>query len=280
LEDSSIFSRFWRACVPTFHYLMDTEVHVYGFSIAANVLLSMYPFLIVLVSVCRYVLHWNAAEDAIFFALRDYFPGKSGVGQFLERNITATVHPVEIVSLLLLLFTANGIFEPLEVALNRAWGITKNRSFFRNQLVSMGLIFACGALALLSVALTAFNQDILPGDWTAAQAANTVLRVVLYKAAALPVSIFMLFLVYWILPNKRIPAFEVIPTAVVVGVALEVLKYVNLLTWPFLARKLSREYGVFINSVTIILWSFFASMVVLAGAEWTARRRRAEADPV
>ena len=27
--------------------------------------------------------------------------------------------------MLLLLFTANGIFEPLEVALNRVWGITK-----------------------------------------------------------------------------------------------------------------------------------------------------------
>jgi membrane protein len=265
----------FRACVPTLRYWMDTEVHVFGFSIAANVLLSMYPFLIVLVSVCRYVLHWNAAEDAIFFALRDYFPGKSGVGEFIERNITATVRPVEIVPILLLLFTANGIFEPLEVALNRAWGIAKNRSFFRNQLISMSLIFGCGALALLSVSLTAFNQDILPGDWGAARAANTVIRIVLYKAAALPVSIFMLFLIYWILPNRRIPPFEVLPTAVVVGIALEVLKYINLLTWPFLARKLSREYGVFINSVTIILWSFFASMVVLAGAEWTARRRGA-----
>ena len=27
--------------------------------------------------------------------------------------------------MLLLLFTANGIFEPLEVALNRAWGVDR-----------------------------------------------------------------------------------------------------------------------------------------------------------
>ena len=27
--------------------------------------------------------------------------------------------------MLLLLFTANGIFEPLEVALNRAWGVSE-----------------------------------------------------------------------------------------------------------------------------------------------------------
>ena len=53
---------------------------------------------------------------------------------------------VRITSIILLLFTANGIFEPLEVALNRAWGVTRIRSCFRNQLVSLGLAFACGAV--------------------------------------------------------------------------------------------------------------------------------------
>ena len=56
------------------------------------------------------------------------------------------------------MFTANGIFEPLEVALNRVWGIPENRSFVRNQLVSLALIFACGGLALASLMLTALNH--------------------------------------------------------------------------------------------------------------------------
>jgi len=57
--------------------------------------------------------------------------------------------PFQLVSILLLLFTANGIFEPLEVALNRAWN-TVNRSYLKNQIVSLGLIFACGTLAMIS----------------------------------------------------------------------------------------------------------------------------------
>jgi YihY family inner membrane protein len=259
---------------PTLRYWMETEVHVYGFSIAANVLLALYPFLIVLISICRYVLHWDAAEDAIFYALQDFFPGGGsgirGVGQFLRDNLDPK--PVELLSIFLLLFTANGIFEPLEVALNRAWGIRKNRSFLRNQLVSMGLIFACGCLALLSVALTAFNRDLFASHTGVLGSANSAARVLFYKAAAVPVSILMLFLIYWLLPNRKISPKHVLPTAILVGIALEVLKYINLLTWPWLSAKLAREYGVFINSVAIILWSFLASMVVLAGAEWTSRR--------
>jgi hypothetical protein len=49
------------------------------------------------------------------------------------------------------------------------------------------------------------------------------------------------------------------------------LKWVNVLLWPYLSVKLDREYGPFIYSVTIILWSFFASMLLLAAAEWAAR---------
>jgi hypothetical protein len=55
-----------------------------------------------------------------------------------------------------------------------------------------------------------------------------------------------------------------------VGFALESLKYLNLLIWPMLKTKLEHEYNIFKYSVTIVLWSFIASMIVLAGAHWTA----------
>ena len=261
-------ARLYQVVRPTLRYWMETEVHVYGFSIAANVLLSFYPFLLVIGSLCKYVLHWPAAEQAIYLALSDYLPGNA---EFIRRNIMFEFKPLEWTSLLLLLFTANGIFEPLEVALNRVWGVAKNRSFVMNQFLSMGLIFACGSLVLLSTVLTAWNREL----WTRLFASDSVILDVLmrtaFKIAAVPITVLILVLVYWLLPNRKIAMRQILPTAVFVGLALEALKYVNLLTWPFLGAKLRREYNVFLNSATIILWSFFASMVVLAGAEWAAR---------
>jgi YihY family inner membrane protein len=271
--DDSTASWFSRACMPTVRYWMEVEVHVYAFSIAANVLLSFYPFLIVIVSICRYVLKWPGAEQAILLAVNDFLPG--AVGEFVEYNVKVTVSqrgPLQIGSILLLFFTANGIFEPLEVALNRAWGITKNRSFFKNQLISLGLIFIVGALALLSAILTGANRDLaLRMAGGNAQAAEFI-SLVVFKSLALPISILILFLVYWLLPNKRLRAADVLPVAVLVGIGLEVLKYLNLIALPWLTYKLQREYGPFQRSAAIVLWSFFAAMIVLAGAEWSARR--------
>jgi YihY family inner membrane protein len=262
---------------PTTRYLMETEAHVYALAIAASVLLSFYPFLTVMIGFCRNVLHWRAAVDAITLAINDNFPG--GLGDFLMRNLPAApVGGIHFTSMLLLLVTANGVFEPLEVALNRAWGIPKNRSYLRNQLVALGMIFACGVLALLSLMFTALNREWM-GDWAGAHASAQVwFNQLLFKIAAVPLSILALFLVYWLLPNAKIPPAKVAPVAILVGLILEALKYVNLLLWQFLYAKMENEYGVFRNSASILIWSFVGAMIVLAGAEWAARRAAAPPD--
>lgn len=255
---------FWPHCKPTLHFWAETETHVYSFSVAANVLLSFFPFLIVLTSMLRYALHWFGAEQGIYVALNDYFAGETG--EFLVRNLKTAVyrngHAISWVSLLLLLFTANGIFMPLEVALNRVWGIGKNRSFLMNQLISQGLVFGCGILWFASSAATAPVARI---GW---------LSAIVYKIASLPLTIGIVFLIYWLLPNARVPKILILLAAIVVGIAIELTKLVNLLIWPWLYGKMSHEYGPFVNSVTILTWSFVFSMLFLAGAEWSARKAR------
>lgn len=257
---------------PTFRYWMETEVHVYGFSIAANVLLSFFPFLLVMVSMCRYVFHWPAAENAIYLAIESLFPGQ--IPGILVYNLKYWVarRGFNFISVFLLFFTANGVFEPLEVALNRVWGVKTNRSFVRNQVISLGLIFVCGILVLVSLLLTAANQrfltQLLGQGWNATTAATTLF----FKLAAVPVTMLSLFLIYWLLPNTKIDPKRVVPVSIIVGILIEVLKYIPILCWKWIDAKLYPEYGPFEHSVVIILWSFLASMLVLAGAEWVARR--------
>jgi uncharacterized BrkB/YihY/UPF0761 family membrane protein len=248
---------------------METEAHVYALAIAASVLLSFFPFCNVMLSFCRNVLHSRAAEAAIYLALNDYFPGE--MADFLKRNLVLK-GDLHLGSMLLLLFTANGVFEPLEVALNRLWGAAKNRSYLRNQIVALGMIFLCGVLALCSVMLTAMNREWL-AKWAGSPGAvQAWFNLLVFKMAAIPVSILALFLVYWLLPNRKVPPAQVAPAAIMVGLILEGLKYVHLAIAPFLEAKLEHEYSIFRHSALILLWSFAASMVVLGGAEWTARR--------
>ena len=252
--------------LPTLRYWTQTEVHAFAFSVAANVLLGFFPFLIVSVSLSRLFFSGQTTVAAIDFALRDYFP--DALDEFLSKNLPQ--RPVtDWVALGLLLFSSNGIFVPLEVALNKVWGIQKNRSYLHNQVVSLLLIFSCGTLALLSLGITELRVGSSSGlrieQWSS---------ILFFKLAAVPLTSLILFLIYRYLPNGRPPLPRIIAAAIGVGLLLEGLKYLNILIWPWLDARIQREYGVFRYSATILFLSFLASMLVLAGAEWSARGHR------
>jgi uncharacterized BrkB/YihY/UPF0761 family membrane protein len=145
----------------TLRYLTQTEVHTFAFSVAANFILSFFPMVVLLMTVARNVFHSPAMNGVILDMLRNYLP----TGQdFIVRNLNALVNArkgAQAASLVILLFTSTGIFLPLEVALNRVWGIEKNRTYLRNQLISFALAFAVAVLALVSVAMAAGNQALL-----------------------------------------------------------------------------------------------------------------------
>jgi uncharacterized BrkB/YihY/UPF0761 family membrane protein len=145
--------------------------------------------------------------------------------------------------------------------------------------VSLALIFVCGGMVLGSLLLTAFSQESFKNLTSAnppwmPQWLFSGIPMLTFKMAAVPITVLVLFLVYRFLPNGKPPLERVIPAAIVVGVLLEVLKQINKWVWPGFYKKLDREYNVFKNSVTLILIGFLVSMLVLAGAEWSARGHR------
>ena len=262
----------WDGLKKTFHFWMETETHVYAFSVAANVLLSFYPFLFVILALARIILGSQAAIQAVELALKDYFPGALEVT--LERSLVlGTQKHLEIVSIFVLLFTANGVFEPLEVALNKTFGIRTNRSFLKNQIVSLILILACGGLIMLSTVLTAANQQFLNKALGSAAVVGFI-ATAFFKVAAVPITCFTLFLIYTRLPNGKVPLDRAVPAAIGVGLLIEILKYLNFLTWPWFSAKLAHEYGPFAYAVAIVMWSFLGSMLLLGGAEWASRGMR------
>ncbi|HEY3835731.1 MAG TPA: YihY/virulence factor BrkB family protein [Bryobacteraceae bacterium] len=263
----------FRPFHPTARYLARTEVHVFAFSIAASVLLSLFPFLNVMASFSWYVLKWPDALYAIQFAVTEYFPGE--LGGILYSYIRFPAH-IEYVSLLLLMFTANGIFEPLEVALNRAWGVTKDRSYLKNQFLSFLLILLCGALALTSFLLTAINREYLARHFGVDGETTRWAAILLFRLVAVTMTMLALFLTYWLLPNCRVPVRRIAPVACLVGLALTGLQYLAVLVWTWIIAKMKHDYGPFAHSASIILFSFLASLIVLAGAEWSARRPEKE----
>ena len=266
-ETYSLAHRLQHHGLSTLRYLMQTEVHTYAFSVAANSILSFFPFIVLLLTVVRRAFHSQEMYNVVLQLLRDYLPSNK---DFVIRNLqflASVKGRGQVLSFVMLLITSTGVFLPLEVALNSIWGFKKNRSYLMNLIVSLGLALACGCLAVLSIALTAQNQRVLVrvfGDGFILQA----LEFVVMKASAIVATICIYFLIYWLLPHGKVPVRAVLPAAVITGLVSEAAKYIYILVLPWL--NFQEVYGPFSVSVTLIFWSFWSGMLLLGGAYLSA----------
>lgn len=257
--------------VPSLRYLANTEVHAYAFSIAANVYLSFFPFTLLLLTVCRRLLRWESAYSVILEFLRIHLPKGA---DSLIRNLSqlAQGRPrLQLISLLVLVFTSSGVFLPLEVALNRVWSIPRNRNFLKNQAMSFFLAVTTGLMAFLSILISTAAHWVLTAvwGWVLAPGLVGVISRALMETLSVPLAVATCFIIYFFLPNGRVPVNQVLLAAMIGGVLTEVGKLFYVLTLPLF--RFREVYGPYETSATLLFWAYGAALMLLFGAHLSSR---------
>jgi membrane protein/epoxyqueuosine reductase len=271
--------RLRKRCAPIIEYLLDSEVHTYAFSVAANAIISFIPLIILLYTISLSVFHSQEMANVVTKIVEQLVPTTATQGFLTYRLESAAVlgsrHGVQALSLLMILVSCTGIFLPLEVALNQAWGVTKSRNYVLNQLVAFGLAILMLFLAMASVFLSTWQRQLL-GFIFFHNTDNFVFEGIsyLWLAATTGVaSIVFFFSIYWLLPNRRIPARQVIRTSIITGIVWLGAKEAYVAILPHMDLK--ALYGPFFISVGLLFWAYISGLILFAGAQFSAIPRAA-----
>jgi len=258
-------------------YLLDAEVHTFAFSVAANAIISFIPLVILLYTIAMSVFHSQEMVNVVNKVVEQFLPSTARQGNedflaFWLRSV-ATIsarHGVQALSVLMILISCTGIFLPLEVALNQAWGVTKSRNYIVNQLVAFGLAILMVVLAMGSVLLSTWQRQLM-GLLFFHHTENFVFQWISYlwlTAATAFASILFFFSIYWLLPNRRIPPRQVIRTSIITGLAWLAAKEAFVAILPHLDLK--ALYGPFYVSVGLLFWAYISGLILFAGAQFSA----------
>jgi YihY family inner membrane protein len=179
---------------------------------------------------------------------------------------------VRFLSLVMILIACTGIFLPLEVALNQAWGVVKSRNYLANQVVAFGLAILMVVLGMGSIAINAGLRDILELLFFH-HVDNFVFHSITFLLLAATTgvaSILFFFSIYWLLPNRKVSPRPVMRTAIYTGVIWLVAKYVFVALLPHL--DLEALYGRFYVSVGLLFWAYASGLILFAGAQFSVAR--------
>ena len=266
-------------------YLLDSEVHTFAFSVAANAILSFIPFTVLLYTLSHSVFHSTMMSDVVSDMVNYFLPtvatpvdGINWIAFYLER--TAAHQGVQFFSLVMILVACTGIFLPLEVALNQAWGVTKSRNYLQNQVIAFGLAIVMVVLGMSSILLNAAARGVLKllfDHQTNIKFIDFLLNFtlkgtefVVLTATTGVASILFFFSIYWLLPNRKVPWRSVLRTSIYTGVIWLAARYIFVLVLPHL--DLRALYGPFFVSVGLLFWAYVSGLIMFAGAQFSVAR--------
>jgi membrane protein len=241
---------------------------------------SIAPLLVIFISIAGLVLGPDAVRGQLDEQLSSYIGKQAAAG--VQSMVQGAAKPAQgwigtIVGFVVLLVGATGVFGQLKDALNIIWDVKVTRKsgvvgLLRERLLSFGMVLAIGFLLLvsllLSTAIAALSKYLnsylgVPAEaWTLASLlVSMVLLAVLFAT------------IFKILPDIEVRWHEVWVGAGVTAVLFEAGKF-------GLGFYLGREstastYGAAASVVLLLLWVYYASCILLFGAEFTQVYARA-----
>jgi membrane protein len=271
----------WRGLKGFYH----SDDLTFASSIAYYALLSLFPFFLLAFSIIASVTSTESDRQAVLSFVLRYFPQKFG---FVEDQLNALQQAalrLGVAGSVLMTWAAMGVFGAITSAVNHAWGVEKQPSFFKHKLISFVMLLLASVLLVAGLILVS-AVNVIEASWFAEILERTPvllkLQSFVLQWATMLIFILVVGLVFYFVPNAQVRFRDVWVGAVMTGV----LWRAALAGFSFYVRDMSRfsVHGSIAAVVVFLFWVYISAIILLYGVEVTAanarlRRRRPEEIP-
>ena len=252
------------------HRFSRDEIFGLSAELAYFFLLSLFPFLIFLLSLIAYL---PISQDDVLGAVRQYAPGNTM--NLIETNVQQimSVQRGGLLSfgLLAALWSASNGINAVVRAFNRAYEVNENRSFIVTRGTAVLLTFAMVFVIIVALLLPVFGKEIGMLVATTFGYSNEFLAI--WNAIRFSLSFIILLLVfmalYFIAPNKRLHIKEVYLGALFATVGWMTVSYL----FSYYVSNFGNytaTYGSLGGIIVLLIWFYLSGLLIIVGGEINA----------
>jgi len=250
-------------------------------AIAYRALFSIFPLVLLLLAVSSNLLV-NSTEEEVVAFVESFLPT---AGHLVRNNVTAVLRSrgaVGTLAALGLLWSASSVFAAMNRAVNRAWGATVRRPFWKQQALALSIVVGIGLLFFVST-LTTTIYNVLRGILPRLGIdlfSNHVGQRLLPLLGPTLLDYLVFLMLYRLLPVVRVRWQDVLPGALAAGTAWQMAKAgFNLYVRSFARYNL--VYGSVTAIIVFLTFTYIGAVILVMGAEFTAAwtRTRRERRP-
>ena len=181
----------------------------------------------------------------------------------------------KVVGVALLIFSATGLFAQLQYALNKAWEVEPDpergglKNFITKRLLSAGMIVVIGFLLLVSLVLTTVVDEIMTAiQGSAPGPAVTAIGIAINALVTLVIATLLFAAMFKTLPDVKMQWRDLWVGSAITAI-LFVLGKTLLGVYLHNSQMGSSWGGAAASLITMLVWVYYTSLIVLFGAELT-----------
>ena len=254
--------------VLTAHRIGSQHLATYAAALSFQAVISLFPLIAGVVAGASFFVEPDVLTDQILERATNLAPQSSEVLTETIRSVTELRGQIGVVSLIGLLWTGTNVFAALRRGLNAAVGASRRRQFIRGRVFDLSVAVLTGGLLAGSVAITAAlavleGLDTF-GEGTALEAVGVLLRAV---GVAIPIvaSTVIFGVLFRVVPITNLPWRAALGGGALAAVLFEVGK--NVFVWYASSfGSFNVIYGPISTIVVLLVWLYYSSLIVLAGA--------------
>jgi membrane protein len=235
--------------------------------ITFNLLICLVPFLLLLLALMGTYLY---SDRTVLNHIRQYLENVApSLDPRIMKNILRIIRDRKIVGILGiagLIWTSTWVFSSLRIALNIIFEVEKGRGIVRGKVIDLLMIFLVGIFLLVSMTVTSLITYIQGYHFTSPLDIGPVIRFLLKYAIPFFFSFWMFFLIYKIVPNKKVSLKSALQATCFTSLLWETAK--QFFGWYVLhLGRFSMIYGSLSTLTIFFLWIYYSSVIVILGGE-------------
>ncbi|HEY4097440.1 MAG TPA: YihY/virulence factor BrkB family protein [Baekduia sp.] len=266
--------------VRTVRAFYDDQMTHHAAALTYYSLMSLFPSLLLAVSILGLVGQYPATYDAILGYLRDVVPPSalvpidSSLRAALQHKGTAVT--TLAISVVVTLYGTTGALEAVRRALNVVFEVDGGRGFFHRKAVDIVSTVVLMALILVSLVLVfvggGFAQDLL-GFLGLGPTIARIWDIVRWPAAV-AIAMLVFSFIYYVTPDVRQRSFRWVTPGAVTGVVLWLLGSYGFSLYVSKVSGVGAVYGAFAGAILLVVWLWLTNVALLFGAELNAEIER------
>ncbi|MEH2392746.1 MAG: YihY/virulence factor BrkB family protein [Nostoc sp.] len=264
----------WKLLQETFKEWSEDKASRLAAALAYYTIFSIAPLLIIVIAIAGVVFGEDAARGQIVGQIQGLV-GKDGA-QFIQTAIQNANKPqtgaiASIISVVVLLVGATGLFTELQDSLNTIWEVKAKpgrgvNNMIRLRFLSFAMVIGIGFLLLVSLvistglaALVKYFGNILPG-------VDFLWRIVNF-ALSFSSTTALFGLIFKVLPDVKITWNDVFIGSVITSFLFSIGRF---LLGQYLGNgSFGSTYGAAGSLVVLLAWVNYAAQILFFGAEFT-----------